>query len=57
MDEEVRRQLNYQALRRIAKEALAVPMFSDNMNFVMSSKVQVPSDSGGTPHFYRAEWR
>ena len=57
MDEEVRRQLNYQALRRIAKEALAVPMFSDNMNFVMSSKVQVPSDSGGTPHFYRAELR
>ncbi|MGA1207530.1 MAG: ABC transporter substrate-binding protein [Litorivicinaceae bacterium] len=57
MDEETRRQLNYQALRRIADQALAVPMFSDNMNFVMSSDVMVPSDSGGTPHFYRAEWR
>ena len=57
MDEEARRQLSYQALRRVSEQALAVPMFSDNMNFVHSSKVVVPSDSGGTPHFYLAEWK
>ena len=57
MDEETRRQLSYQALRRVSEQALAVPMFSDNMNFVHSSKVVVPSDSGGTPHFYLAEWK
>lgn len=56
-DENVRRDFSHKALRRIASEAFALPLFSDNMNFVTTKDLSVPSDNGGAPLFYRAEWK
>lgn len=56
-DEAVRREYDYKALRKVASEAYALPLFSDNMNFVMSQSLSVVTDSGGAPHFYRAKWK
>ncbi len=56
-DEAVRREFDHKALRKVASEAYALPLFSDNMNFVMSQSLSVVTDSGGAPHFYRAKWK
>ena len=56
-DEEARRDYDYKALRRIAEQAYALPLFSDNTNFAVRSGLTVPIDSTGMPHFYRARWQ
>ena len=55
-DPEVRRNYSHMALQRIAEQAYAVPLFSDNLNFATTSGLTVPIDSTGMPHFYRALW-
>jgi len=56
-DEETRREYDYKALRRIAEQAYALPLFSDNTNFAVRRGLTVPIDSTGMPHFYRARWQ
>ena len=56
-DEAVRRDYDHKALRRIAEQAYALPLFSDNTNFAVQSGLIVPIDSIGMPHFYRARWQ
>lgn len=55
-DPEVRRNYSHMALQRIAEQAYAVPLFSDNLTFATTSGLTVPIDSTGMPHFYRALW-
>lgn len=55
-DEEQRRNYSQMALQRIAEQAYAVPLFSDNTNFAVTRGLTVPIDSTGLPHFYRARW-
>jgi peptide/nickel transport system substrate-binding protein len=57
LDEATRKEFNYKALTKVASEAYALPLFSDNMNSVMSQNLSVVTDSGGAPHFYRAKWK
>ena len=56
-DPEVRRNYSQMALQRIAEQAYAVPLFSDNLNFAVRQGLSVPIDSTGMPHFYRARWQ
>jgi peptide/nickel transport system substrate-binding protein len=56
-DPEVRRNYSHLALQRIAEQAYAVPLFSDNTNFAVTRGLTVPIDSTGMPHFYRARWQ
>lgn len=55
-DTEERRSYSHMALQRIAEQAYAVPLFSDNLNYATASGLTVPIDSTGMPHFYRARW-
>ncbi len=55
-DEATRRDFDHMALRRIAEQAYALPLFSDNTNFAVTRGLTVPIDSVGMPHFYRARW-
>ena len=56
-DVEARRELLHMALRKVAEEAYALPLFSDNMNYVASDDLEFVTDSGGNPHFYMAHWK
>ena len=56
-DVEARRELLHKALRKIAAEAYALPLFSDNMNYVASGDLEFVTDAGGNPHFYLAHWK
>lgn len=56
-DFQTRRELLEKALRKVARQAYALPLFSDNMNYVMSTDLDFVSDGGGNPHFYKARWK
>ena len=56
-DVEARRELLHMALRKVAAEAYALPLFSDNTNFAVTRGLTVPIDSIGMPHFYLARWQ
>lgn len=56
-DVQARRELLNKALRKVAEEAYALPLFSDNMNFVSSGDLEFVTDAGGNPHFYLAHWK
>lgn len=56
-DVEARRELLHMALRKVAAEAYALPLFSDNMNYAASGDLEFVTDAGGNPHFYLAHWK
>ena len=56
-DVEARRELLHKALRKVASESYALPLFSDNMNYVASGELDFVTDAGGNPHFYMAHWK
>lgn len=56
-DPSVREQHYFNALRKIAKEAFVLPMFSDNMNYVFTKDLKFAPSATGNPHFYLSQWK
>lgn len=56
-DQDKRKALYTEALKRIADQAYWVPMFSMPVNYVMSKSIDVPVPADENVEFWRAKWK